>query len=154
MKYAHSIKLTAFSYEHENSESVLEAFLRFFPFSLEKNKVDLKKSIASGFNEKKIDILEATLTKNSLINQFLKGLLDNLDGSQKKQALEQAESRLDKNLDFFIRLDKDSWLNEKKLVLTDSGKCFHLKISMAAFPKKREVALNLIKDLFSANENL
>ncbi len=154
MKYAHSIKLTAFSYEHENSESVLEAFLRFFPFSLEENKVDLKKSIASGFNEKRIDILEATLTKNSLINQFLRGLLDNLDGSQKKQVLQQAESRLDKNLDFFLRLDKDSWLNEKKLVLTDSGKCFHLKISMAAFPKRREVALNLIKDLFSANGNL
>lgn len=154
MKYAHSIKLTAFSYEHENSESILEAFLRFFPFSLEENKVDLKKSIASGFNEKKIDILEATLTKNSLINQFLRGLLDNLDVSQKKQVLEQAESRLDKNLDFFLRLDKDSWLNEKKLALTDSGKCFHLKISMAAFPKRREAALNLIKDLFSANGNL
>lgn len=154
MKYAHSIKLTAFSYEHENSESVLEAFLRFFPFSLEENKVDLKKSIASGFNEKKIGILEAALTKNSLINQFLRGLLDNLDGSQKKQVLQQAESRLDKNLDFFLRLDKDSWLNEKKLVLTDSGKCFHLKIGMAAFPKRREVALNLIKDLFSANGNL
>ena len=63
------------------------------------------------------------------------------------------ESRLDKNLDLFLRFEKDTWINERKLVLTDSGKCFHLRISIAAFPKNREVALNVVKDLFLENEN-
>ena len=76
-------------------------------------------------------------------------ILNNLDESQKKQILQQAESRLDKNLDFFIRFDKDSWMNEKKLVLTDSGKCFHIKMSMAAFPKKMEIAAALVRKLLS-----
>ena len=149
MKYAHSIKLTVFSYEHENSESILDALSRFFPFNLEENKIALKKTQAAGFNEKKIEVLEIILTKNNLINDFLKKMLDNLDENQKNQILQQSESRLDKNMDFFLRFDKDAWINGKKLVLTDSGKCFHLRISIAAFPKKREVALNAIKNLFS-----
>ena len=149
MKYAHLIKLTAFSHEDENSKSISGAFLRFFPFDLGSNKISLKKIYAAGFNNKKIEILEITLIKNNLINDFLKNLLGNLEENQKNQILQQIESRLDKNMDFFIRFDKESWMNDKKLILTDSGKCFHLKISIAAFPKKREIALNMIEDLFS-----
>ena len=63
MKYAHLIKLSIFSYEHENIEQILEAFLRFFPFNLEENKVLLKKSTAEGFNDRKITILEVILSK-------------------------------------------------------------------------------------------
>ncbi|MEK6827834.1 MAG: RNA-binding domain-containing protein [Nanoarchaeota archaeon] len=149
MKYAHLIKLTVFSHENENSQNILEAFLRFFPFNLEDNKILLKKSNAEGFNDKKIGIFEVILTKDNLINQFLESLLSDLGKNQKDQLLSQSESRLDKNLDFFIRFDKNLLINDKKLELTDSGKCFHLKISIAAFPKKREVALNVIKELLS-----
>lgn len=149
MKYAHLIKLSVFSYENEDIDSVLGAFLRFFPFSLEDSNVVLDKTNATGFNEKKITIFEVTLTKTNLINQFLDNLLNDLDESQKNTIIAQLGSRLDKNLDFFLRFDKDSWMNNKKLELTDSGKCFHLKISIAAFPKKRETALNVVKDLFS-----
>ena len=148
MKYAHLIKLNVFSYEHENINSILDAFLSFFPFNLEYNKVFLKKTNAAGFNEKKIEILEVALAKNNLINQFLENLLKNLNEEQKSRILLQMESRLDENLDFFLRFDKEAWVKEKKLVLTDSGKCFHLRISIAAFPKKMEVALNIVRDLF------
>ena len=149
MKYAHLIKLSVFSYEPENSEAILASFLRFFPFKPEDNQVALNKTVATGFNERKIVIFEAALTKNSPINSFLRKLMDNLDENQKNEILSQAESRLDKNLDFFLRFDKESWINGKRLILTDSGRCFHIKISIAAFPKKREIALNIIKDLFS-----
>ena len=149
MKYAHLIKLSIFSYEHENIEQILEAFLGFFPFNLEENKVLLKKSTAEGFNDRKITILEVTLSKTNLVNEFLENLLKNLSKEQKEQMLREAESRLDENQDFFIRFDKELWINNKKLELTDSGKCFHLKISIAAFPKKREIALNVVKKLFS-----
>ena len=149
MKYAHLIRLTAFSHEYENSKLILGAFLSFFPFNLEDNKVILKKTDATGFNDKKIEILEIVLIKDNLISQFLKNLLNNIDQNQKQQIINQIESRLDKNLDFFIRFDKDSWINEKKLLLTDAGRCFHIRISIAAFPKKREIALNTVKELFS-----
>ena len=152
MKYAHLIKLKVFSNEHEDNKSILDAFLRFFPFNLEDNKVILNKTNATGFNEKKIIIFEAALTKSNLISQFLRNLLSNLDENQKNQILHQIDSRLDKNLDFFLRFDKDSWIDDKKLLLTDAGKCFHIRMSIVAFPKKREIALNVIKGLFGMSE--
>ena len=84
MKHAHLIKLKVFSYEPENIESVLASFLRFFPFNLEDNKVDLNKTNSTGFNERKITIFEIKLTKSNLISQFLKNLVGNLDEDQKK----------------------------------------------------------------------
>ena len=149
MKYAHQIRLSVFSYEHEDRNSVLESFLGFFPFSLEENKVLLKNTKASGFNKKIVEIFEAALAKDKLINQFLNNLLNNLNEVQKGQLLQQAESRLDADLNFFIRFDKDFWIKDRKLFITDSGNCFHLKVSVAAYPKKREVALNVVKELFS-----
>ena len=149
MKLMHSIKLTVFSYEHENSDEILNSFLKFFPFSLEENKIKLVKRNATGFGDSKIEIFEVLLIKTSLINQFLDFILENLDDVQKGTLIQQAESRLDENLDFFIRFDKDSWVKNEKLELTDSGKCFHLKMSVAAFPTKREVALGIVKKIFS-----
>ena len=83
-----------------------------------------------------------------MINQFLDFVLSNLDEVQKGTLIRQAESRLDDNLDFFIRFDKESWIKNNKLELTDTGKCFHLRMGIAAFPRKREVALKIISDLF------
>ena len=149
MKYAHSIKLNVFSYEHENSDVILKSFLEFFPFNLEENKVELRKTTAQGFNESTIVIFEIVLNKTNPINKFLDSIVNNLTQDQKNAITEQSESRLDKDLDFFLRFDKDSWINGRKLALTDSGKCFHLKIRVAAFPSRREVALKIIRKLFS-----
>lgn len=149
MKHAHLVRLRVFSHENEDSERLLEAFLKFFPFSLEEKKVKLGKTDATGFNEFRILIFEAVLTKTNLINQFLDFVIGRLDEDQKQTIIVQAESRLDENLDFFVRFDKDEWVKNGKLDLTDSGNCFHVKISIAAFPKKREIALNAVKELFA-----
>lgn len=149
MKYAHFIKLTVFSYEDENKHSILNAFLKLFPFSLDDNKIALKKSKAVGFNEREINIFEVQLIKSNLVNQFLQSLLARLKTEEKYQIMSQISSRLDKGLNFYLRFEKESWIKRNELVLTDSGKCFHIKISMAAFPRKMEVALNLVKELFS-----
>jgi RNA binding exosome subunit len=149
MKFAHLVKLSVFSHGNEDKDSILNSLLGFFPFSLEAVKVPVKRTSAKGFNEGKIEIFEVTIAKTSLISRFLKALLEKMDADQKSAVLQQAESRLDENLDFFLRFDKYAWVNDKILRLTDSGKCFHLRISMAAFPKKRELALNAVKGLFS-----
>ena len=60
----------------------------------------------------------------------------------------QKESRLDDNLDFFLRFGKDEYIRNDKLMLTDSGNCFHIKISIDAFPKKREIALKIADKIF------
>jgi|SRR3989338_4565679 len=150
MKLAHQIKIKVFSYEKNNEDDkvILDKFLRLFPFNLKDEKITLNKINAAGFGERRITIFEVTLEKERYTNQFLGNLAKNLDEEQKKLVLSQLESRLDDNLDFFLRLDKSEYLKNNKLKLADSGNCFHIMISVAAFPKKREIALNIIKSLF------
>ena len=79
---------------------------------------------------------------------FLNNLVENLDEEQRKLILSQLESRLDDNLDFFLRFDKEEYLKNNKLKLTDSGNCFHIEMSIAAFPKKREIGMEIVKKIF------
>ncbi|MCH8329301.1 MAG: hypothetical protein IIB81_02830 [Nanoarchaeota archaeon] len=150
MKLAHQIKTKVFSYEKHNEDDklILDKFLQLFPFNLKDEKIELKKTNALGINEKKITIFEITLTKEKHTSKFLENLMENLDEEQKKLIFSQLESRLDDNLDFFLRFDKDEYLKNDKLKLADSGNCFHIKISVAAFPKKREIGLGIVRKVF------
>ena len=150
MKIAHQIKVKVFSYEKNNEDEklVLDKFLQLFPFNLKDEKIELKNTNALGLNENKITIFEVALTKEKHTNLFLNNLIKNLDEEQKKFILSQLESRLDNNLDFFLRFDKNEYLKNNKLKLIDSGNCFHIEISVAAFPKKREIASGIVKEIF------
>ena len=162
MKLANSIKVTVFikttdkSVEsvsqdlqkpEEDENSLKHKFLELFPFNLEEEKVLMKKSKATGFNQKEIIIYEVDLDKDKHTNLFLKNLKEKLDNQQRIMLIRQ-EDRLDERLNFFLRLDKQSLLQGEYQV-TDCGECFHIRISIAAFPRKREVALDIGKKIFS-----
>src|SRR3989338_736705 len=148
MKYAHNVKISVFSHENENKEINLKAFLELFPFDIEKSKVKIEKTNAEGVNDNKIEILEVNLDRQKLVNDFLSSLVSKIKDTDKSTILSQLESRLDSGLHFFLRIDKETWVNSREVMITDNGSCFHMRISVAAFPKKREIAINLMKSLF------
>jgi RNA binding exosome subunit len=147
MKYFHSIKLTVFSKPEDDEEKIKTAFLGLIPFDFEKEKVECKLQTASGFTERKIKIFEIKLLKQRHTDAFFDFLMSKLNDEQKKLLLRQKESRLDDNLNFFIRLDKEK-LFENEYFITDSGSCFHIMISIAAFPAKKECGLRIIDEIF------
>lgn len=146
MKRAHSIVFSVFCKPEEDLESLETALLTLFPFSLEEEKIKLKKTTASIFEERKITILTITLEKERHTSQFLDVFIADLSPEQKHLLFSQ-ENRLDDECQFFIRLDKDALL-DGKLLLTDSGHCVHIRITIAAFPKKRDAALLVVQSLF------
>lgn len=147
MRRAHSITLTVFCKEDEGEEKIQAGLKHLVPFPLEEEKVQLQKKIATGFEEKKITIFTILLEKEKHTNQCLDFLKTQLNPAQRDLLIEQVDSRLDANLNFFLRLDKEKWL-EGKPWITDSGNCFHIKISLAAFPKRREKGLALVEKIF------
>ena len=152
MKKAHLIRTKVFSYEDKGDDKlVLNKLLQFFPFNLKDQKIELQRTEARGFNEKRIIVFEVTLQKEKYINQFIENLVKNIGKEQRKLILSQIESRLDDDLDFFLRFDKDEYIKNNVLKLTDSGNCFHIEMSIAAFPKKREIALEIVKRIFNPN---
>jgi len=152
MKFAHSVKITVFVKEGENEEKIKSCMSSLIPLDLEKEKIGMHQQTAHGFNEKKIKILEIVLEKDRHIQMFLENLIKNLSNETKELLLRQAESRLDNDCNFFLRFSKDKIINENELWLTDQGNCFHIKISIAAFPKKRDIALEIIRNVFKVGK--
>jgi hypothetical protein len=146
MKLANIIKVSVFIKPEEDENSLKLKFLELLPFNLEEEKIVLKKTRATGFGQKEIIIYEVELSKDKHTNLFLKNLKEKLDEQQRTMLVKQ-EDRLDERLNFFIRLDKESLLHGQYQV-TDCGECFHIRISIAAFPRKKEVALEVVKKIF------
>ena len=147
MKYFHSIRLKVFSTPEDDEEIIKKAFLGLIPFDLAKEKVECKTQTVSGFTERKIKIFEISLSKQRHTDAFFEFLMSKLNDGQKKLLFRQKESRLDDNINFFIRLDKEKLLNSEYFI-TDYGNCFHIRLSIAAFPARKDAALKIINDIF------
>jgi len=148
MKIANSIKIKVYVKEGEDEEKIKKKLLELIPFDISKEKVELKEEAATGFNEKKIKIYRVVLEKDRHIEAFLKNLKEEMMEEVQERILNQIDSRLDDDCNFFLRFSKDKWIIEKDLWLTDQGNCFHIKINVAAFPKKKEIAAEIIRNLF------
>lgn len=144
MKYVHEVKVSVFCKEWEDEKKILEKLFWFFPFEIKKQ---FKRTTAEGFFDKPIKIFEVEITKTMQINTFLHSLFSKFDADQKDLLRKQIESRLDEYMHFFIRFDKDKLVQENKLWITDEGNCFHIKMTIAAFPKKREVAKKIVEEI-------
>ncbi len=147
MKQFNNIHISVFSYPEEDYEKIKSKLISLLPFDLGKEKIILKESKAEGFNERQIKITEAAIDKERHTNAFFENLLSKFKKEQKDLLLMQSESRLDEELNFFIRLDKEKLLNDE-FYITDSGNCYHIKFNLAVFPRKRELALQMAKELF------
>ena len=150
MVNAHKISVRVFSYENrgDNEEIILKKLAQLFPFNLEDEKIIVEVTKARGFSENNITTYEINLLKERHINKFLYNLSKNLDKESKVLIISQAETRLEGNYNFFLRLDKDEFIKNNRLMITDSGNCFHIKINIAAFPKSRQSALQAVKNIF------
>ena len=149
MKWVHKAILTAFTKPEDTIEELKEGIIALVPFNLEEAKIQLQVQNTEGFDNRSINVFTIILIKESHTNDFLQFLLDELSEKQKTLLISQAESRLDAEYDYFIRIDKERWIKEREIRLTDSGDCFHIKLALAVFPKKKEKAIELIEKLFT-----
>ena len=143
MKIANNVSLRVFCREDEDKELIISKLKLLLPFDIGKEKIRINERAVHGFGEKIIHVIRTELTKDRHVKAFLENLFLRLD-EEKKTLLEQIESRLDDDLNFFIRLDKQMLLKDK-FVLTDSGKCYHIRINVASFPKNRQNGIVILK---------
>ncbi len=148
MKLTHHIELRVFSRvdEGEDTEKIKEQIRELFPFDFEKEKIKIKEENAYGFEDNKIKILTVSVDAQRHTNTVLKNLMDKLDKDQKDLLWRQIESRLDDELHFYLRLDKEK-LPDGKYCITESGHCFRFDITIAAFPHERTVAKDVVKKI-------
>lgn len=150
MKLVHKVTITVFAKPEEDYGAIEQGLVDLVPVDFEENKLKVDVRSATTFHDRVMRILSVTLRKQPHIRAFIKQLKEKLGKDQIKTVLKQKESRLDQDeLDFFIRIGKDQWIEDKRMVLTDSGFCYHIKLHLAAYPAKRERGLEIVEILLS-----
>ncbi len=152
MKIANSVKIKVYVKEDEDEEKIKGKMLELIHLDIEKEKLALEEQTTTGFNEKKIRIFRILLEKERHVEAFLDNLIEKMGEEVKERILMQVESRLDEKCNLFLRFSKEKLMEENELWITDQGNCFHIKINVAAFPKKKEIAVDIIRNVFKVEE--
>tara|TARA_Y100000034_G_C6873559_1_gene399155 strand:+ start:1140 stop:1571 length:432 start_codon:yes stop_codon:yes gene_type:complete len=140
---AHKIIVSVFVKHDEDCDFILDKLKTFTGVK------KVLKTEATGLEDNLIMILECLIDKKKDIETFFK-TLSSLPRKQKDILTQQLDSRLDIHNNFFIRLDKDKFL-EDVFEVTDSGNCIHIKIVVAAFPKTKENAKKIVLEFIDKN---
>lgn len=148
MKQFNRVVVSVFSKPEENAEALKQGLLKLIPFDMEQEKLQVHDKKATGFNNRTIHIYSIELTKERHIKAFMESFLGKLNQQQKIQLANESESRLDNENIFFIRIEKDLWVNDGVVQLTEAGNCYHLKLHIAAFPARKEIALGIATKVF------
>ena len=132
----HNIKFRAFVYENESIDEITQSILNILP------EAEIEAEEAEGLLEDKIIILSGVVSKKRYTKTFFKTLLDNVDLEKLNDDL---ELKIDEKGNWFLRFDKDDALEEKWTIL-DKGDAIHLKVKIAAFPAKKQIAVDKVRE--------
>ncbi|MBR5503505.1 MAG: RNA-binding protein [Methanobrevibacter sp.] len=137
----HNIRYRVFIYENEDNDDVLEALLNILPTAVPEVEE------AEGLLEDKMLILTGTISKKRETKEFLNTLVESVGEVQLKKLYEDLDRKMDEKGNLFLRFSKEKALEEEWEIL-DGGDSIHLKIKIAAYPAKKEVALKKISEIF------
>lgn len=139
----HNVSYRTFVYGTENREKVENAIKTLFPHTSPQSE------LTEGYYKNPVLILHDKIAKKGEINDFLKNL-DKLKGSDKERILNQLKIKMDDKGNLFLRFDKQrAYLGDLKVI--EHGDSIHVKIKIAAYPAKKEVALKIAEEIFKSN---
>lgn len=132
----HNIKFRVFVYENEDADELSQAILNILP------EAEIDAEEAEGLMEDKIIILSGVVSKKRYTKAFFNLLLESADLDKLNDDLER---KIDEKGNWFLRFDKSDAVDEI-LTIKDSGDSIHLKIKIAAFPAKKEIAVEKVRE--------
>lgn len=153
MKILHTVTISVFIKPEDRNllpdldDKVARAFHLLMPMDFDAEKIFLRKELAEGFNNRTITIYKLQIIKEAHTNIFVKKLLKVLNNDQIDLLLRQIDTRLDDELNFYIRFGKQELLREDIFII-DYGDCFHLKLAVAAFPRNKAAAKEILNKIF------
>lgn len=133
----HNIKFRAFVYEDESVDEISQAILNLLP------EAEIESEEAEGLLEDNIIILSGMVSKKRYTKTFFNKLLESVDLEKLNNDLEQ---KIDEKGNWFLRFDKADALDEK-LTILDKGDSIHLRVKIAAFPAKKQIAVDKVREV-------
>ena len=132
----HNIKFRAFVYENESVDEISQAIFNILP------EAEIQAEEAEGILEDRIIILSGVVSKKRYTKTFFNTLLEWTDLDKLNADLER---KMDEKGNWFLRFDKEDAFDEKWTIV-DSGDSIHLKVKIAAFPAKKQIAVDKVRE--------
>lgn len=148
MKLIHSINITVFVKEFDDEEKVAETLVSFLPEDFEEQKIKIEVENVKLEKEEKMNIFRLKTTKTRHNNY----IIDKIKEILEKEDLERSINSVDDEGFLYIRLDKKALEKDGSAILVEHGDCYHFKILLAAYPKNKEKAIEVAKELFLTKE--
>ncbi len=136
----HNLSYRAFVYGTESEDKVRGAIHTLIP------SAQVEKEITEGYHKNPVIILHGRINQKREIKDFLEKL-QSLKPSTKKKISKELENRMDGRGNLFLIFDKQrAYLGD--LVLVEHGDALHIKLKIAAYPARKEVALRVAQKIF------
>lgn len=139
-----SAAVSAFVHATEEESRVLRGLKVLLP-----EDVEVGRRRAKGHHGNPISILSATIRKRGLLREFQRRLIAGLRAGEKEKLIETAVERVGEDCRLYLRFDKQL-AYRGELVLTEGGDAIHIRLKIAAYPAKREVAVRLLEEFISS----
>lgn len=137
----HNIKYRLFVYNDEDEDKLLAGLNYIFP-----DIIPEKEEAQGIFGEyDEIIIYSGIISKKRHTKEFLNNLLENLSTDEIKKLYDDLDKKTDEQCNLFLRLSKEA-IQDEKFIILDGGDSIHLKIKIAAFPAKKEIAIKNMKE--------
>lgn len=140
----HNIRFREFVYENEDLDELKQAILNIFP------DAEIEVEEAEGMTENRILILTGVVDKKRHTKEFFNKLLE-LDREVLDKLVDDLDRKVDENGNLFLRLSKEDAIDEKMTII-DSGDAIHLKIKIAAYPAKKDIAIQKVREAIDASQ--
>ena len=147
----HNIRYRVFVYENEDLDLISKALLNILPGA----KIEAEE--VEGLLEEPMIILSGIISKKRQTKEFLNNLL-NIDNNQLTKLYNDLDKKMDDKGNLFLRFSKEFKLNDNlennanvdinQWNILDGGDSIHLKVKIAAYPAKKEVALKVLNEVF------
>lgn len=141
-----SVSISTIIHSTESREKIENALRLFIP-----KGVELEDSEAEGhYGDSKI-ILSADIERRPHMREFWDKVMKNLSQEDKNWLLDNAIDRIGDDCRLYLRFDKQTAVTDEKLALSDSGDVFHIRINISAYPAKREIAIEKMKEFIESD---
>ena len=140
--------ISTIAHATEDDQRVLRAIRTLLP-----KEVEVRPSKLKGHYGNPIVSFETRVEPRRFLREFWLNLVEKLRAGELEKLEKIASERIDEDCYFYLRFDKQL-AYDGELALTESGDAIHLKLKVAAYPAKREMAIGLVKQLMKERTKL
>jgi RNA binding exosome subunit len=139
-----SATITVFAHATEDEEKVRGVLRALLPKDME-----IERRGAKGHHGNPILIFSARIRRRSDLRRFWREFMGGLGAGEKQKLSSAAMDRLGEDCCLYLRFDKQL-ASGGELMLTDSGDALHVRLKVAAYPAKQEIAAELVREFVAS----